>query len=283
MCTSFICGSFTNQEEDDFEVLWPSRSTPSSKSRRHRFYCRSRKENKNPYANRGLDKFEALLADLEDKKQKIFTQKGSHYISFVRFVYSNSNDVKPIIVWLRDPRRHDKDHHHHKQINNKDNKSFPLPKLQASSLDHHQNLEPREDVMNGTMIEAQKAQHARPLINHVTNIIYIRVDQLKRSLKRKFEEWWMPSYNLPLFVILVMVFLTFFGRSLAIICTSIAWYMIPTIDGTLEDTTTKPKKMIKNEHSRKPSEAKMPSSPKAFLSGPINVEQKHKMKKLMSF
>ncbi|GJW80168.1 hypothetical protein Tco_0223336 [Tanacetum coccineum] len=283
MCTSFICGSFSNQEEDDFEVLWPSPSTPSSKSRRHRFSGRSRKENKNPYANRGLDKFEALLADLEDKKQKIFTQKGSHYISFVRFVYSNSNDVKPIIVRLRDPRRHDKDHNHHKQINFKDTKSSPLPKLQASSLDHHQILEPREDVMNGTMIEAQKAQHARPLINHVTNIIYIRVDQLKRSLKRKFEEWWMPSYNLPLFVILVMVFLTFFGRSLAIICTSIAWYMVPTIDGTLEDTTTKPKKVIKNEHTRKPSEAKMPSSPKAFLSGPINVEQKHKMKKLMSF
>nr|GEU57028.1 putative ZCF37 [Tanacetum cinerariifolium] len=283
MCTSFICGSFNNQEEDDFEVLWPSPSTPSSKSRRHRFSCRSRKENKNPYANRGLDKFEALLADLEDKKQKIFTQKGSHYISFVRFVYSNSNDVKPIIVRLRDPRRHDKDHNHHKQINFKDTKSSPPPKLQASSLDHHQNLKPREDVMNGTMIEAQKAQHARPSINHVTNIIYIRVDQLKRSLIRIFEEWWMPSYNLPLFVIMVMVFLTFFGRSLAIVCTSIAWYMIPTIDGTLENTTTKPKKMIKNEHARKPSEAKMPSSPKAFLSGPINVEQKHKMKKLMSF
>lgn len=283
MCTSFICGSFNNQEEeeDDFEVLWPSPTTPSSKLRKYRFYSRSRKENKNPYANRGLDKFEALLADLEDRKQKIFTQKGSHYISFVRFVYKNSNDVKPIIVRLRDPRRHDKDHHHHKQINFKDTHSSPLPKLQASSLDHHQNLEPREDVMDGTMIEAQKAQHARPLINHVTKIF--RVDQLKRSLKRKFEDWWMPSYNLPLFVIMVMVFLTFFGRSLAIICTSIAWYMIPTIDGTLENTTTKPKKMIKNEHSRKPSDIKAISSPKPFLSGPINVEQKHKMKKLMSF
>lgn len=281
MCTSYICGSFNNQEEeDDFEVLWPSPTTPSRKSRRHRFYCRSRKENKNPYANRGLDKFEALLADLDDKKQKIFTQKGSHYISFVRFVYKNSNDVKPIIVRLRDPRRHDKDYHH-KQINYKDTKSSPLPKLQASSLDHHQNLEPRENVMNSTMIEAQKAPHARPLINHFTKIF--RVDQLKRSLKRKFEDWWMPSYNLPLFVIMVMVFLTFFGRSLAIICTSIAWYMIPTIDGTLENTTTKPKKMIKNEHSSKPSDIKAISSPKAFLSGPINVEQKHKMKKLMSF
>ncbi|PWA75795.1 hypothetical protein CTI12_AA238550 [Artemisia annua] len=281
MCTSFICGSFNNLEEDDFEVLWPSPTTPSRKSRRHRFYCRSRKENKNPYANRGLDKFEALLADLEDRKQKIFTQKGSHYISFVRFVYKNSNDVKPIIVRLRDPRRPDKDHHHHKQINFKDTQSSPLPKLQASD-DHHQNLEPRENVMNDTMIEAQKAQHARPLINHVTQIF--RVGQLKRSLKRKFEDWWMPSYNLPLFVIMVMVFLTFFGRSLAIICTSIAWYMIPTIDGTLENTTTKPKKMIKNEHSRKPSDLKETSSPKAFLSGPINVDQqKHKMKKLMSF
>ncbi|KAJ0785614.1 hypothetical protein HanOQP8_Chr02g0045171 [Helianthus annuus] len=279
---AFMCGSFKNQEEDDFEVLWPS-PTPSRKARSPMFCCSCNKEyNKNPYSNRGLDKFEALLADIEDKKRKIYTQKGSQYISFVRFVYSNSNDVKPIIVRLKDPKRHDKDHH--KQNNLEDIKSSPLPKLKGQMLDHHRsNSEPPGDVITKCMsIETNEAQHANSLIDKVTDKI-IRVDQWKQNLKRKLEEWWMPSYNLPLFVILVMVFLTFFGRSLAIICTSIAWYLIPTIDTSLENTTARPKKMIKSQHSRKPSENKGISSPKPFFSGPINVKQSKSMKKLMSF
>ncbi|KAK1427511.1 hypothetical protein QVD17_16197 [Tagetes erecta] len=286
-----ICGSFKNQQEDDFEVLWPS-PTPSRKSRSHRFCCISNKEyNKNPYSNRGLDKFEALLAELEDKKRKIFTQKGSQYISFVRFVYSNSNDVKPVIVRLKDPKRHHVNDHLQKKNNLKDTKSLSLPKLQATSTldnhhphhDHDQNSEPPGDATIGTMVKTNGSvqQHAKLLIDKVTK--KVRFDQWKPYLKRKLEEWWMPSYNLPLFVILVMVFLTFFGRSLAIICTSIAWYLIPTIDGSLENTTTRPKKMIKSQHSRKPSENKMVSSPKPFFSGPINVKQTNKMKKLMSF
>nr|XP_043637477.1 uncharacterized protein LOC122608433 [Erigeron canadensis] len=281
---AFICGSFDNQEEDSIEALCPYTAQPSRKERKYRFCCKRNKDNnKNPYSNRGRDKFEALLAELDHKKQKIFTQKGSQYISFVRFVYSNSNDVKPIIVRLKDPRRHDKDHHHHEQINLKDTKSTTsLPKLHGSKLDQHHNLEPFKDVTNGTMIKVQEEiEHVKPLIAQLTK--KIKVDQWKEKLKRKFDEVWMPSYNLPFFVILVMVFLTFFGRSLAIICTSIAWYVIPTIDGTLENTATKPKKMIKNGHSRNPSENKIVSSPKPFHSGPINVQQHKRMKKLMSF
>ncbi|XP_071690707.1 uncharacterized protein [Rutidosis leptorrhynchoides] len=261
---SFICGTFNNQEEDDFEATCLYSPTPSRKTRSHKFYSRRNKNNNNPYSSRGLDKFEALLADIDDKKRKIFTQKGSQYISFVRFVYSNSDNIKPVIVWLKDPKRNEKDHHH-RQNNLKDTKISSIPTLQDSTLDH--------------MTEPKDAQHAKPLMN--TRII--RVDQWKSNLKRKLEEWWMPSYNLPLFVILVLVFLTFFGRSLAIICTSIAWYLIPTVDGTIEIKTTKQKKMIKNNHSRKQSENMMISSPKAFLSGPLNVQQNHKMKKLMTF
>lgn len=268
---SFICGSFNNQE-DDFEALYPYSLPPSRKTRSHRCCSRRNKDiNKNPYSNRGLDKFEALLADIDDKKRKIFTQKGSQYISFVRFVYSNSNDIKPVIVWLKDPRRNDKDHH--KQNNLKDTKISSIPTLRASTLDHHPSSEPHRDGRNADLTKAKEAQQS-------IDMKITRVDQWKLNLKRKLEEWWIPSYNLPLFVMLVLVFLTLFGRSLAIICTSIAWYLIPTIDGTLENTTTRPKKMIKPHHSRKPSEI---SSPKAFLSGPLNLQQNHKMKKLMTF
>ncbi|KAK1436647.1 hypothetical protein QVD17_02429 [Tagetes erecta] len=216
--------------------------------RRNRFCCKRNKEKKNPYSTRGLDKFEALLAELEDKKRKIFTQKGSHYISFVRFVYSNSNDVKPIIVRLKDPK--------------KPNSKTSLPKSQAPTLDHHHNSK----LVTKTETKGL-AHHEGSYVDKVTN------------LKTKLKEWWMASYNLPLFVMLViMILLTLFGRSLAIICTSITWYLIPKIDGI----NTSTKKMIKNQrHLRKPSEN---SYPKPFYSGPINYgKQNSKMKKLTSF
>ncbi|KAI3684620.1 hypothetical protein L6452_33844 [Arctium lappa] len=281
---AFICGSFNQDQEDDFDVLWPSPSPSSRRTKRHRFCCRRNKadNNKNPYSNRGLDKFEALLADLDDKKQKIFTQKGSQYISFVRFVYSNSNDVKPIIVKLRDPRKpvHDRKQHNF----NKGNLCVSLPKkLQCStSFNHHdQNSEPPGVVVtNGIRVDQQDVKPKQSIDQLAKKII--RSDQLKWNMRRKLEEWWMPAYNLPLFVVLVLVFLTFFGRSLAIICTSIAWYLIPTIDGTLENTITKPKKMIKNEKTSEINRVNV-ASPKPFLSGPINVQQKRKMKKLTSF
>ncbi|KAJ9559723.1 hypothetical protein OSB04_004883 [Centaurea solstitialis] len=291
---AFICGSFNNQDqEDDFEVLWPTPS-PSRKTKTHcRFCCRlrgkSEDSNKNPYSNRGLEKFEALLADLDDKKQKIFTQKGSQYISFVRFVYSNSNDVKPIIVKLRDPRKITNHDHHRKKNNFKDSKktnlSLSLPKkleLCSSSFNHGHHHNRRNSEPPGKM-DTQKDLKGIPkpneLIGEVVN--KIRVDELKMNMRRKLEEWWMPSYNLPLFVILVLFFLTFFGRSLAIVCTSIAWYLIPTIDGTLENATPKPKKAIKIEKSNEINRTNMITSPKTFLSGPINVQQKRNMKKLM--
>ena len=34
---------------------------------------------------------------------------------------------------------------------------------------------------------------------------------------------------MPVFIILILLFLAFFGRSAAILCTSIGWYMIPTL------------------------------------------------------
>ncbi|KAD6119088.1 hypothetical protein R6Q59_025188 [Mikania micrantha] len=281
---SFMCGSLNNQE-DDFQVFFSS-PQPPRKARSHKCCCIKKKQNnKNPYSNRGLDKFEALLADLDDKKRKIFTQKGSQYISFVRFMYSNSNGVKPIIVWLKHPSKHlDKDHH--KQNKHEDNKSSSIPKLQGSVLDHHhhrrRHSEPPGEVTSAARIKTIEAHHAKPLINKLSKKVS-SVQYWKLHLKRKLDEWWTPSYNLPLFVILVMFFLTFFGRSLAIICTSIAWYMIPTVDRTLVNTTTKPKKMIKIQHSRKPSENKMLYSPKPFFSGPINIKQTNKMNNLMSF
>ncbi|XVF56773.1 hypothetical protein PTKIN_Ptkin06aG0146800 [Pterospermum kingtungense] len=92
MFDTCICGSFHHQEEDGDE-FWVSPVSSPRKSRR-------KKDNKNPYSTRGLDQFSALLAELEEKRQQIYSQMGSQGI--VRFVYKNSNDCVPIVIKLKD-------------------------------------------------------------------------------------------------------------------------------------------------------------------------------------
>nr|XP_043608329.1 uncharacterized protein LOC122580124 [Erigeron canadensis] len=240
---AFICGSHANQEEDDFEVFFSVPSTPQRKpTRRHSFCSRSNKENnKNPYSNRGLDKFEALLADLDGKRQKIYTQKGSEDISLVRFVYSSSSDVKPIIVKVKNQKKQDKDQ---KKQDKDHNIKLENTKLSILPPKHHG--EARNTSRDMVIMQQGKSWYS--------------VDQLSK----KFGEWWKPWYSLPLFVILVLVFLIFFGRSVAILCTSLGWYLVPMINER-SDNMKKPKKNMKKEYSRKASE-KIVTSPRSVLN-----------------
>ncbi|KAK9080194.1 hypothetical protein SSX86_001869 [Deinandra increscens subsp. villosa] len=242
---AFICGSGGNQE-DNFEDLCMLPSTPQRKltRRRHSFCSRSNKDSKNPYSNRGLDKFEALLADLDGKRQKIYTQKGSEDISFVRFVYKNANDVKPIVVKIKDQRKQEKD-----PKNKLDDTKTPV-------------LSPRPHPVGDTAVQLAKP----PIISKKST--KISFDQLRRKL----GEWWRPWYSLPLVVMLILVFLVFFDRSFAIFCTSIGWYFVPTISNGQSETTKRAKKTMKKEYSRKSSE-KMVTSPRSVLnSGPMNTQ-----------
>ncbi|KAD0449179.1 hypothetical protein R6Q59_031369 [Mikania micrantha] len=211
---SFICG-FTGNQEDDLEDLCMLPSTPQRKTTRRRssFCSRSNKDSKNPYSNRGLDKFEALLADLDGKRQMIYTKKGSEDISLVRFMYSNSNDVKPIIVKVKHHRKQDKDQRPFKPENIK------TPVAVVSSSDH---LVGGGDgnVSSGDVV-------VQPSIGCEKMVGF---DQLRRN----FGEWWRPWYGLPVFVMVILVLLVFFGRSFTIFCTSIGSYMMPTINGTYE-------------------------------------------------
>ncbi|KAF2309635.1 hypothetical protein GH714_004394 [Hevea brasiliensis] len=95
--------SFHHHQEEEDEPLQQG-SSPCSTPRKSR---KSTKDSKNPYSTRGLDKFSALLADLEEKRQQIYSQVDSQDISFVRFVYSSSNDCVPIIVKLKDQNKQD--------------------------------------------------------------------------------------------------------------------------------------------------------------------------------
>ncbi|GAB2293849.1 hypothetical protein Dimus_028060 [Dionaea muscipula] len=56
------------------------------------------RNSKNPYANIGLERFSALLAELEERKQKILSQHKPEQVLLVRFCFSGDNELKPIVV-----------------------------------------------------------------------------------------------------------------------------------------------------------------------------------------
>ncbi|KAL8244362.1 hypothetical protein R6Q59_010620 [Mikania micrantha] len=244
---AFICGS--GNQEDNFEdfCIFPSSPQRKITRRRHSFCSRSNKDIKNPYSNRGLDKFEALMADLDGKRQKIYTQKGSEDISLVRFVYRNANDVKPIVVKIKDQRKQE-------TFDQKDTKTTPVST-------------PKQPVV----------QQVKP--PPVVSEKSISFDQLTRKfdqLRRKLGEWWRPWYCLPLFVILILVFLAFFGRSFAILCTSIGWYLVPKINNQGSEIPKRLKKTMVKDYARKTSAKMMITSPRSVLTNGSMNPQTHR-------
>ncbi|KAK4352197.1 hypothetical protein RND71_027715 [Anisodus tanguticus] len=235
MVNPFICGSFHHQVEDDMEILSPC-STPK---RSKKNLSRTRSSNKNnPYSDRGLDKFSALLADLEDKKQRIYSQIGPDDISFVRFVFSNSNDVKPIVVKLKDKK--------------------PL----ANDLEKKQTVEKTESPKKNWIREVDKDHQERKVESKGVTWNHLKWENLKR-----------PMLYLPVTIILILIFLAIYGRSFAIMCTSIGWYLIPSIGSSRSSrSTSKPKR--KKEYTRRFSEkivvSEGPISPRSVMNGPID-------------
>ncbi|XP_050227936.1 uncharacterized protein LOC126677391 [Mercurialis annua] len=212
MLSPFICGSFNNQElaEDDRDSLSSSNGSPCTTPRKSR--KASYKDSKNPYSTRGLDKFSALLAELEEKRQKIYSQVGSEDISFVRFVYSSSNDVVPIVVKMKDQ--------HKEQIKTGGDKNEIKDKQRASNYS-------TETIKVDGFVNSDNKE----LANEQSRL---QVDKITDKKKKKvtwnlkMHKWRRPSYYMPIFIILILVFLAFFGRSVAILCTSIGWYLVPT-------------------------------------------------------
>ncbi|XWS58595.1 hypothetical protein CRYUN_Cryun08bG0048000 [Craigia yunnanensis] len=209
-----VCGAFHHQEEDDDEFWISPVSTPRKPRRK--------KDSKNPYSTRGLDQFSALLAELEEKRQRIYSQMGSQGI--VRFVYKNSNDCVPIVVKLKD-----KKEEKNKPGNTKDHQpkryvSEVLDKLQTPSKSN---------------IKVEKKKKKKSL-----------------SWNVKLQNLRTPSYYIPAVIILILLFLVFFGRSVSILCTCIGWYIVPTISGEGSNLKTS---MKKKDYVRKLSENRLVS------------------------
>ncbi|KAH7845637.1 hypothetical protein Vadar_004263 [Vaccinium darrowii] len=202
-----ICGtgSFQHQLEQDDGIGSPRKS---------------KKGSKNAFSDRGLEKFSALLAELEDKKKEIYTQFGSEEIALIRFAYSSSNRCKPIVV--RAVKEKEKENDHEQQ-----DKDFKPVEINNSG---------------GSQVEESRTEP---------------VDKKKQRSPWKIwkrEMWRKPSYYLPAIMIMILVFVVLFGRSFAILCTSIGWYMIPMITGG-ESNMKRVKK--KKDYRRRASEKGM--------------------------
>ncbi|KAL2894969.1 hypothetical protein RDABS01_010878 [Bienertia sinuspersici] len=227
MVSGFICGtSKLPREEDDYERQ--TRSADSSPRR-----SRSKNSNKNPYSTRGLEKFSSLLAQIEEKRQQVYSQVDPNEISFVRFEYSDDHGFKPIVVKAK----HSKDSFDHASINqiksyNIDQKPLSLRKLQSSKS------------MNGKE-ESTSSSSSNKVDNEV---IHNKIKNMGNRRKLRINQWREPLLVLPMIVILILAFLVLFGRSFAIMCTSIGWYVIPTITNKNANSSSK---KLKNSFKRK--------------------------------
>ena len=155
---------------------------------------KSRKASKNPYSNRGLDKFSKLLSELDQKRQSIYSKKlDSGGPPLVRFVFTSSGECVPVVI---------RSSYLHKQKKTKD--VAPAAAEVKTVVNESKTEETKK-----TELEIEEKQ------NCVLN------ENLKKITR--------PNRFLPVTVILVLVLLVFFGRSVAIMFTCIAWYLVPTI------------------------------------------------------
>ncbi|KAJ0265918.1 hypothetical protein HA466_0021260 [Hirschfeldia incana] len=155
---------------------------------------KSRKASKNPYSNRGLDKFSKLLSELDEKRQSIYSKKlDSDGPPLVRFVFTSSGECVPVVI---------KSSYLHKQKKTKD--VAPA----AAKVKAVVNESKTEET---TKTEPETEEKQSCVLN----------ENLKKIAR--------PNRFFLLTVILVLVLLVLFGRSVAIMFTCVAWYLVPTI------------------------------------------------------
>ncbi|KAM5556581.1 hypothetical protein ABKV19_024126 [Rosa sericea] len=248
MFSPFSCGNFSQVDDDEPVTASPYSTPKKSRSRRstgllHRSNSR---DNKNPYANVGLEKFSAVMAELEEKRQQIYAQTGSQDETLVHFVYKKPDDSVPvpIVVILKDK---------------KDDKT----KSGGSSPDRdekHVVSTPRTTEALGKKFKTIEEIKKPGMVS----------DKLtkKRVYKKCSDMWMMPNFYLPVAVIFILVLLAVFGRSIAILCTSIGWYAVPTLkEYQSSNTSTRSRATKKKDEVRRLSDRKMVAD-QGLLSSP---------------
>lgn len=250
MLTPFTCGIFHPEDDDDQLYGTSPCSTPRRSLRRNSHH---NKESKNPYSSRGLDKFEALLSDLQEKRQQIYTQKGSGDISLVRFAYTSTNDCVPIVV-KKDKANKSRDH---RTVTNDPRTAGDPAARNSDAQDKKPPMETSSDVkeVSGTRAD----------------------DSDKKPKNKSFEwgfmrikNWRRPSFYMPVAIVLILLFLALFGRTVAILCTSIGWYIVPALKARSSNSWQKPAMKKKKELGRRLSDNKMVINNNNRSSSPTN-------------
>ncbi|GAB4852355.1 hypothetical protein Ancab_016548 [Ancistrocladus abbreviatus] len=213
MLGSCLCGVCGPPKEHEFQAY-----TPAS-------FLQSRsKSSKNPFAARGLGEFCALLAEIEEKRAKIYAQFGSEEISAIHFVFSNDNRCKPIVVKVKgrgeaepevlSPVRH---------------KSGPI--FGSAPVAHREDKQRQTNLDDGITKEEQKG---------VLNLRVLEVHKLRVQ----------PFYYLSLILMLALFWLALFGRTGTIFCTTIGWYGVPSMTNRSIDSRRPSMKKNDNRQTR---------------------------------
>ncbi|KGN55274.1 uncharacterized protein LOC105435310 [Cucumis sativus] len=200
-------------------------STPKKSRNGHKTH---NKDKKNPYSDRGLDKFSALLTDLDEKRKKIYSQTDPEEIVMVRFAYKNSDECVPVVVKQKDKK------------------------------------EEKNTSDDSETVAIKKPKQSKESTANKNNNNLVRARNLRRLNK--------PSYYIAAVVILILFLLSIFGRSVTILCTCIAWYLVPVLKQSLSKSRRKGKVRISipNKMEKQPEASSVLSS----SSSPIQAHRK---------
>ncbi|XXG48814.1 hypothetical protein AAC387_Pa02g3158 [Persea americana] len=183
---------------------------------------RSKRMEKNPYSNQGREKFAKVLADLEARRKEIMAQMGEQDICIIRFVYSSHGWV-PIVAKI------------------KNQKEVKIDATGPTSLPIQQNSVEEIVPSSGSMAAVKDAAKLDAKMKK----------SFSGSLNKNETALRRPCYW-PVVVSMILLCLMVFGRSFAIICTAIWWYLMPILKG--EDVHMR--RSMKKDNERRLSDKK---------------------------
>ncbi|GMH03193.1 hypothetical protein Nepgr_005032 [Nepenthes gracilis] len=212
MLVPFVCGgcSLTHEKHESQSA----NSTPRKSSSR----C---KDNENPFSARGLKHFCALLAEIEEKREKIYSEIGPESIYFICFVFYNDNNCKPIVVKVK---------------GNKQPKSL-------NSSARHNSRHVRVSTPAIAKEERERTHNSSHRIAEEVKKNHLRGLKLQRSKQH-------PCFHFSIILMLSLLLLALFGRPGAILCTAICWYFVPS----MVDRSSNLRKPGKKDYARRLSE-----------------------------
>uniref|UniRef100_A0A7N0TJ20 ZCF37 n=1 Tax=Kalanchoe fedtschenkoi TaxID=63787 RepID=A0A7N0TJ20_KALFE len=217
-----ICGCGSFHEPGDELHLCSSNNKIKKSSKCSARRCRSNegrgvgevKRSKNPFAARGLDKFSSLVADLTEKRQKIYAQSGDDSADlYVWFNFSGSDDCKPVILKLKD-----------KKQQKPEKKELGVVKDKTTAHDKPEDTQSSllAEVDNNKVVgaaNAERVDRARKRSKSLLSSYYAYyTDRLRRR----------PLLCLLTATILTLMFLSVFGRSVTVMWITVGWYLLPT-------------------------------------------------------